>query len=67
MPKLREVTFKECDRILRKNGFEVNRISGGHVIYKNNHGRHVSLPRKTVNACVWQRLVKENCLDEKLK
>lgn len=65
MAAMREVTYKECQLILKHNGFFLDHHSGSHAIYKNERGKHISIKVGKVNACVWRRLVKENSLDEK--
>lgn len=65
MGVMREVTYKECQLILKYNGFHFDHQSGSHAIYKNERGKHISIKVDSVNACVWRRLVKENNLDER--
>lgn len=67
MASLRQITYRECASILRFNGFEFKHQKGSHAIWKNTNGRHISISVTHVNACVWQRLVKENNLDERIK
>lgn len=64
MAAMREVTYKECSRILEYNGFNFHHQSGSHAIWRNERGKHISIKVSVVNACVWRRLVKENNLDE---
>jgi len=49
--------FKECNKILIKNGFEKVRCRGGHTIYKRG-GDEIALQLKP-NAMQFQRLIKE--------
>ena len=65
MGAMREVTYKECQLILKYNGFYFDHQSGSHAIYKNERGKHISIKVTSVNACIWRRLVKENNLDER--
>lgn len=59
--KLRQWTYREFCKMLRGNGFYLDRKNGDHSIYVNDSGRHISIPLR-VNACVAQRLIKENNL-----
>lgn len=65
MAAMRVVTYKECQIILKYNGFNFDHQSGSHAIYKNERGKHISIKADCVNPCVWRRLVKENNLDER--
>lgn len=60
--KMKIVKPKECEKILNYNGFYAQRQSGSHVIFKDDLGRHICIPRGSVNPCIWRRLVKENSL-----
>ncbi len=55
-----QYTFREFVGILRFNGYELKRTKGDHYIYVKD-GRHISINRRP-NACVCQRLIKENGL-----
>ena len=55
---------RDCERILNYNGFYPYRQNGSHVIFKDDLGRHITIPRGKVNPCIWRRLVKENNLVE---
>ena len=55
---------RDCERILNYNGFYLDRQNGSHVIFKDDLGRHITIPRGKVNPCIWRRLVKENNLVE---
>ena len=50
-------------RMLRKNGYVLvkGRGKGGHSIYKNESGNHISVPLK-IKAVIARRLIKENNL-----
>ena len=50
---------KEIHRILRKNGWNVERQTGSHVVYENNCGHHITITVRGCNKMIWQRLVKE--------
>ena len=51
----------EFVKLVRQNGFEYVRSKGGHDIYYNNKGRHVSIPQTLVDV-IARRLIKENNL-----
>lgn len=51
--------------MLTKNGFYLARHSGGHSIYINKDGRHISIP-SCLNSCIANRLIKENNLNIKI-
>lgn len=50
---------KDIKRILRNNGFVLQRQSGSHMIYVNGDGRHMAVRCSKCNKMVWQRLIKE--------
>lgn len=58
---MKQYTKKEFVRILHNNKFFFDKNSGGHTIYTNKNGKHISIPNKI--ACVIaRRLIKENNL-----
>lgn len=58
---MKQYAQREFIRIIRNNGFEYNRHNGGHVIYTNKLGRHISIPQK-LECVIARRLIKENNL-----
>ncbi|MFI3166472.1 MAG: type II toxin-antitoxin system HicA family toxin [Bacillota bacterium] len=38
------MTAKELEKILKKNGWELNSIRGSHHYYKNSEGRKIPIP-----------------------
>lgn len=58
---MRQFTSKEFKRIVELNGFHYDRHSGGHAIYVNSEGRHISIPN-TLESVIALRLIKENNL-----
>lgn len=52
---------REFVKLVRQNGFEYIRSNGGHDIYYNKEGRHISIPQTLVDV-IARRLVKENNL-----
>lgn len=58
---MKQYTSKEFIKIVKSNGFKLNRMNGDHYIYVNDNGKHISIPQKL--ACVIaRRLIKENNL-----
>ena len=55
-----QITFKEAQRILLRNGFKLERVKGSHYHYIRN-GKKVIITTKP-HHLIWQRLVKENGL-----
>ena len=54
---------REIKRILKENGYHVERTKGDHEIWVSySSTRHITIPYKNINRMVWQRLVKENNL-----
>lgn len=47
---MKQYTKKEFVRILHNNKFFFDKNSGGHTIYTNKNGKHISIPNKI--ACV---------------
>lgn len=58
---MKQWTNKQFYKLLSKNGFTYNRCSGGHHIWVNNHGDHISVPSK-LKCVIANRLIKENNL-----
>lgn len=54
------VKFADAQRILRKNGYELTRVTGSHYHYENGANKVIITVR--LNPVVWNRLVKENRL-----
>lgn len=52
------LTSREADKILRKNGFHVERITGDHLIYKNNSNESLVI---TVGKAFSQKTWKREC------
>lgn len=53
--------LRDFEKILEDNGYKLTRIKGGHFIFKNLQGTHISLP-KTLNPTITNRIIKENNL-----
>lgn len=51
--------YRKIDKVLRANGFSIDRYNGDHVIYKRNE-THIAIPRPKCNGIILQRLFKEN-------
>ena len=58
---MRQYTLREFIKIVEFNGFYYNRCKGGHAIYMNDKGRHISIP-KNLECVIARRLIKENNL-----
>ena len=55
---MKQWNLKMLIKVVENNGYKLNRYSGSHMIYKNNNGKHISVPRnlKCVTA---QKIVKK--------
>lgn len=51
--------FKKIDKILRDNGFQCDRHSGSHAIYKRNEGETITIPVPNCNGLILQRLFRQ--------
>lgn len=51
--------YRKIDKVLRDNGFSIDRKKGDHVIYKRGEN-HISIPCSNCNGIMLQRLFKEN-------
>ena len=63
---MKQYTQQEFIKICIANGFYYSRYNGGHAIYVNDKGRHISIPRN-LECVIARRLIKENNLDTNLK
>ena len=63
---MKQYTSKEFIRIVKKNGFVLNRYNGDHAIFVNDKGRHISIPKK-LECVIARRLIKENNLNIDIK
>ena len=61
-----QYTSREFIKIVKFNGFWYNRHNGDHVIYVNDKGRHISIP-KNLECVIARRLIKENNLITDIK
>lgn len=50
---------REVHRILRDNGWDLDRTKGGHAIYKNAKNQHLTIAYGKCNKMVLQRLMKQ--------
>lgn len=60
---MKQYTRREFVRLVRHNGFEYIRSRGGHDIYYNKEGRHISIPHTLVDV-IARRLIRENNLKQ---
>lgn len=58
---MKHYTRREFVKLVRQNGFEYVRSKGGHDIYYNKEGRHITIPQTLVDV-ITRRLIKENNL-----
>lgn len=58
---MKSYTRREFVKLVRQNGFEYVRSSGGHDLYYNKEGKHISIPQTLVDV-IARRLIKENNL-----
>lgn len=63
---MRQYTSREFIKIVEFNVFYYNRHNGGHTIYVNDKGRHISIP-KNLESVIALRLIKENNLEVNIK
>lgn len=63
---MRQYTSREFIKIVEFNGFYYDRHNGGHAIYVNDKGRHISIP-KNLECVIARRLIKENNLITDIK
>ena len=63
---MRQYTSREFIKIVEFNGFYYDRTRGGHSIYMNKRGAHISIP-ENLESVIAHRLIKENNLDVNLK
>ena len=53
---MRQYTRREFVKLVRQNSFEYVRSKGGHDIYYNNKGRHISIPQTLIDV-IARRLI----------
>lgn len=63
---MKQYTHREFAKICVANGFHFERQSGGHSIYVNDLGRHISIP-SNLECVIARRLIKENSLETDVK
>lgn len=63
---MKQYTRREFVKLVSQNGFKYVRSHGGHDIYYNKKGRHITIPQTLVDV-IARRLVKENNLVWKSK
>lgn len=63
---MRQYTQREFIQICIVNGFHYSRHNGGHAIYVNDKGRHISIPLN-LECVIARRLIKENNLEVDIK
>ena len=63
---MRQYTSREFIKIVKFNVFYYNRHNGGHAIYVNDKGKHISIP-KNLESVIARRLIKENNLEVNIR
>lgn len=63
---MKQYTSREFIKIAKANGFTYKRHNGGHAIYMDINGRHMSIP-KNLECVIARRLIKENNLVTDIK
>ena len=63
---MKQYTQREFIKICIANGFYFKRRNGGHSIYINDVGRHISIP-SNLECVIARRLIKENNLETDIK
>ena len=63
---MRQYTLREFVKIVEFNSFYYSRYNGAHIIYVNDKGRHISIP-KNLKCVIARRLIKENNLITDIK
>ena len=61
---MKKRNHKEFAQLLTKNGFTLERIAGGHEIWKRNGNETVVIPYHEVNFMIQHRLIKGYKLKE---
>lgn len=58
---MKEIKKIEVQRILRKNGFTLDHISGSHHIYRRGDGETLTVPlARSVNGKLWQGICRQH-------
>ena len=63
---MRQYTLREFIKIVEFNSFYYNRHNRDHIVYVNDKGRHISIP-KNLKSVIARRLIKENNLEVNIK
>lgn len=63
---MKQYTQREFIKICIANGFYYNRHNGGHAIYINDKGKHISIPMY-LESVIAHRLIRENNLEVNIK
>lgn len=64
MAKMRQYTYLEMTKVVKRNGYKYARCTGDHCIYKREDGSGtiVLAKKKHINPCIARRLIKEHNL-----
>lgn len=67
MSDVHPIKYRDFVRLLKRNGYALDRISGSHEIFVNNRGEHISISHHPeINAMLARRLIRENNLKQLL-
>ena len=61
--KMKTYNTREAKKIVRKNGWELVRVSGSHYIYKHPNSNKILTISNELNRMVFERVVNEYGLD----
>ena len=56
---MEQYTSREFTKIVQENGFKYDRSKWRHIMYINEKGRHISIPKR-LECLIARRLMKEN-------
>ena len=54
------LSYREADKVLKKNGYDLVRNGGEHLIYKNAIGETIALTRQKISQKTWKRECKKH-------
>lgn len=67
MNNVHPIKYRDFVKLLKRNGYTLDRISGSHEVFVNNKGEHISISHHVeINAMLARRLIRENNLKQLL-
>lgn len=67
MSNVHPIKYRDFVKLLKRNGYALDRISGSHEVFVNNKGEHISISHHAeINAMLARRLIRENNLKQLL-